>query len=346
MKRSYIDGYTEWQTNPEIVSVNRLPQHTTFMPYGNLDEAIACDRYKSSRCFLLNGKWRFKLYKNYAYKPTDFAQPFYDSHNWDTITVPSSWNMLGYDRNQYCNVRYPWEGNEDICPPNAPTKNNPVGCYIKRIHVNKKMLSKRSIICFEGVEAAFYLYINGERIGYSESSFNRSEFDITNYIVEGTNVIAVEVYRWCTGSWLECQDMWRMGGIFRDVYIYTTEHEYIRDYVIKAEPNELLSDGYFELLLKTNGAYELLSVDINIIDKSGKTIAIDSQYVDEDNITTLKTIVTGANLWDSENPNLYTLVIILKKNGVPIEYLSSKFGFRKIEIKDSKILINNKRVVF
>ncbi|MCD7723857.1 MAG: DUF4981 domain-containing protein [Clostridiales bacterium] len=346
MKRSYIDGYTEWQANPEIVSVNRLPQHATLMPYGSFEEARRCKRYESSRCILLNGKWRFKLYKNYAYKPTDFAQPRYDSHNWDSITVPSSWTMQGYDRNQYCNVRYPWEGSEDICPPNAPTKNNPVGCYIKRIHINKAVLSKRVVLCFEGVEAAFYLYVNGERIGYSESSFNRSEFDITNYLIEGSNVIALEVYRWCTGSWLECQDMWRMAGVFRDVYIYTTEPEYIRDFVIKAEPNELFSDGYFELLLKTNGAYEALSVDISIIDKNGEIAAIDSKYVEEDNITTLKTIVTHAALWDSENPNLYTLVITLRKNGAPIEYISMKFGFRKIEIKENIILINGKRIVF
>ncbi len=346
MKRSYIDGYTEWQTNPEIVSVNTLPQHATFMPYENFEEALSCNRYESSRCIMLNGKWRFKLYKNYAYKPTDFAQPFYDSHNWDKITVPSSWSILGYERSQYCNVRYPWEGSEDICPPNAPTKNNPVGCYIKRININKKILSKRVVICFEGVESAFYIYVNGERIGYSESSFNRSEFDITNYLVEGSNVIALEVYRWSTGSWLECQDMWRLAGIFRDVYIYTTEREYIQDFVIKAEPNELFTDGYFELLLKTSGAFEILSVDINIVDNDGKMTAIDSQYVEENNLTTLKTIVTEAKFWDSENPNLYTLVITLKKNGVPIEYISTKFGFRKIEIRESQILINGNRVVF
>ena len=203
MERKFIDGYSEWQANPEIVGVNRLPHHATLMPYNNFKEAEACNRYESSRCKLLNGKWRFKLYKNYAYKPTDFAQPHYDSHNWDSIQVPGSWTMQGYDQNQYCNVRYPWEGSEDICPPNAPTNHNPVGCYLKRIHINKDMLEKRVVLCFEGVESAFYLYINGERIGYSESTFNRSEFDISKYLVEGSNVIGVEVYRWCTGSWLE-----------------------------------------------------------------------------------------------------------------------------------------------
>lgn len=346
MERNFIDGYSEWQGNPEIVGVNKLPQHTTLMPYENYEEAKKCDRYASSRCKLLNGKWKFKLYKNYAYRPSDFAQPLYDSHNWDSIQVPGSWTMQGYDQNQYCNVRYPWEGSEDICPPNAPTKHNPVGCYLKRIHINQSLLSKRIVLCFEGVESAFYLYVNGERIGYSESTFNRAEFDITRYLVEGSNVIGVEVYRWCTGSWLECQDMWRMAGIFRDVYIYTTEREYIRDYVIKAEPGEGFKDGYFDVLVKTNGAYEFLSLDIAILDENGEMAAFDSRYVEEDNVTTLKSIVTNAKFWSAESPNLYTLVITLKSNGIPIEYISAKFGFRKIEIRDGIIFFNGERIVF
>ena len=346
MERNFIDGYTEWQSNPEIVSINQLPQHATFMPYDNLEEAKRCDRYASSRCKLLNGKWRFKLYKNYAYKPTDFADPNYDSHNWDTVIVPCSWQTQGYDQSQYCNTRYPWEGSEDICPPNAPTKHNPVGCYIKRIHVNKTLLSKRAVLCFEGVESAFYLYVNGERVGYSESTFHRSEFDITKYLVEGSNVIAVEVYRWCTGSWLECQDMWRLGGIFRDVYIYTTEKQYIRDYTVVAKPDVTLSDGYVDLNVKTNGVYESLSVDMCILNAEGETVALDCQYADENHNTSLKAIVADVRPWSSEDPYLYTMVLTLKDNGNPIEYISQKLGFRTVEIENGIIKINGKRIVF
>lgn len=346
MERNFIDGYTEWQSNPEIVGVNKLPQHATFMPYENFDEAKKADRFASSRSKLLNGKWKFKLYKNYAYRPSDFAQPHYDTHNWDTIKVPGSWQMQGYDQAQYCNVRYPWEGSEDICPPNAPTKHNPVGCYVKKVHIDKSLLNKRVVICFEGVESAFYLYINGERVGYSESTFHRSEFDISKYIKEGSNVIGVEVYRWCTGSWLECQDMWRLGGIFRDVYIYTTEKQYIRDFEVVAEPDVTLNDGYADILVKTNGSYESLSLDLSILDKDGNTVALDSQYANEDHQTKLKAIVTDVNVWSSESPYLYTMVITLKDNGMPIEYISQKIGFRKVEIKDGIIRINNQRVVF
>lgn len=346
MERNFIDGYTEWQSNPEIVGVNRLPQHATLMPYETFEEAKKADRYASSRCKLLNGKWKFKLYKNYAYRPSDFADPNYDSHNWDSVIVPCSWQMQGYDQPQYCNVRYPWEGSEDICPPNAPVKHNPVGCYLKRIHINQAVLNRRVVLCFEGVEAAFYLYVNGERVGYSESTFNRAEFDITRHLVEGSNVIGVEVYRWCTGSWLECQDMWRLGGIFRDVYIYTTEREYIRDFEIHAEPDSQLHDGYLTVQVKTNGAYEGLSIDMTVVDDDGTTAALDSQYASEEHVTDLKAIVTNVKPWSSETPHLYTIVLTLKNNGVPIEYISHKIGFRTVEIKDGIIRINGRRIVF
>jgi beta-galactosidase len=221
-----------------------------------------------------------------------------------------------------------------------------VGCYLKRFHVNQELLSKRVVLCFEGVESAFYLYINGERVGYSESTFNRSEFDITKYLVEGSNVIGVEVYRWCTGSWLECQDMWRLGGIFRDVYIYTTEKEYIRDFEIHAEPDSLLHDGYINVKVKTNGAYEGLSIDMHVIDSDGTVSALDSKYANEDHVTPLKAIVTNVKPWSAEEPNLYTVIFTLKNNGIPIEYISAKIGFRTVEIKDGIIRINGKRVVF
>lgn len=346
MERNFVDGYVEWQANPEITGVNRLPQHATFMPYASFEEAQKAERYASSRCKVLNGKWKFKLYKNYAYRPSDFAQVHYDTHNWDTVQVPGSWQMQGYDQSQYCNVRYPWEGHEDICPPAAPTKHNPVGCYVKRIHVGADLLQKRVVLCFEGVESAFYLYVNGQRVGYSESSFNRAEFDVTRYLQEGSNVIGVEVYRWCTGSWLECQDMWRLGGIFRDVYLYTTEREYVRDFVLKAQPDGEMKDGFVEVLVKTNGAYEGLSLDMSVLDAAGNTVALDCQYANEDHRTMLRAIVAGADLWSSEHPALYTLVLTLKNNGAPIEYISTKFGFRKVEILDGVIRINDRRVVF
>lgn len=272
MERNFIDGYLEWQANPEIAGVNKLPYHADLMPYYSLEEAMECERYNSSLCKLLNGKWKFKLYKNYAFRPTDFAQVHYDAHNWESVIVPH-WREVQSTQAE----GYPWEGEEDVCPPNAPTKYNPVGCYLKKINIGRDTLSKRVVICFEGVASSFYLYINGERVGYSESSFNRSEFDISRYLVEGSNIIGVEVYRWGTGSWLECRESHRAAGIFRDVYIYTTEREYIRDFTVNAEPNNIYTDGYFDVEVKTNGSYEELSIDLNVFDKDGEMVAVGQQ---------------------------------------------------------------------
>lgn len=347
MERNFTDGYSEWHSNPEITGVNVVPHRATFAPYSTFEEAKTCNRFESSRFRSLNGKWRFKLYENYVCRPTDFAQPTYDSHNWDTVNVPCSWQMQGYDKPQYCNISYPWEGNEDICPPNAPSKYNPVGCYLKSFKVDEETIrsQKRIVVCFEGVESAFYLYINGNRIGYSESSFNRSEFDITKYVIEGKNLIGVEVYHYCTGSWLECQDMWHLAGIFRDVYIYTTEREYIRDFKVIASPDVLCKDGTLDVYVKTNGAYEGLNVELTLVDKHGNIVALDNRCASEEHRANLRAYVAGAKMWSAESPNLYTMVLCLKNNGTPVEYISTKVGFRKIEIRDGVILVNNKRVV-
>lgn len=347
MERNFTDGYSEWHSNPEITGVSVVPHRATFSPYSTFEEAKACNRFESSRFRSLNGKWRFKLYENYVCRPTDFAQPTYDSHNWDTVNVPCSWQMQGYDKPQYCNISYPWEGNEDICPPNAPSKYNPVGCYLKSFKVGEETINsqKRIVVAFEGVESAFYLYVNGNRIGYSESSFNRSEFDITKYVVEGKNLIGVEVYHYCTGSWLECQDMWHLAGIFRDVYIYTTEREYIRDFKVIASPDVLCKDGTLDVYVKTNGAYEGLNVELTLVDKDGNIVALDNRCASEEHRANLRAYVAGAKMWSAESPNLYTMVLCLKNNGTPVEYISTKVGFRKIEIRDGIILINNKRIV-
>ena len=233
-----------------------------------------------------------------------FAHPSFNSGSWDTIIVPSSWQSCGYDYPQYCNVQYPWEGREDIIPPFAPQEYNPVGLYIKKFQIPSQWLSKRVTICLDGVESAYYLYINGERIGYAESSFNSREFDITPFIKKGQNTVALEVYRWCTGSWLEDQDFWRLGGIFRDIYIRMTEETYIEDFKITAEPDSEAKDGLFLMELTARGSTEGGSVEVEIFDANepvgfGRADFTDSQTV------TLKTTVAGIIPWTAENPKLY-----------------------------------------
>lgn len=341
-----IDGFTEWQCDPTVVHAGCLPQRATFMPYASMKEALAGDRLSSSRCRLLNGKWKFRFYENYASRPSDFAQNGYNTNPWSSMEVPSNWQLKGFDYPQYCNVQYPWEESEDLIPPNAPTKYNPVGCYVKKIQVSESLLSRRAVLCFEGVESAFYLYINGQRVGYSEGSFCRSEFEISRYLRPGSNVIGVEVYRWCTGSWLEDQDFWRLSGIFRDVYLYSTGEAYLADYTIHATPDKEFRDGLLRVDVALGGEREGTAVECSIFDEEGELCAFDAQYLPaQDKTLTLSATIAGAKLWSAEAPHLYTVVLCLKKDGLPLEYASSRTGLRLLEHSGGALRLNGKRLV-
>ena len=235
--RFNMDGYSEWQSEAEIVGVNRRPSRATLMPYSTFDGAKKGDRYKSERHFDLSGEWKFRLFDNFSKLQKNFADPSFDSSEWDNIPVPSSWQMEGYDYPIYANVQYPWEKIQEPQPPFAPTEYNPVGCYIKKFTMPSTFPLDRIIITFEGVESAYYLYVNGIRVGYSEGTFRHTEFDITDYLTSGENTIGVEVYRWCTASWLEDQDFFRLSGIFREVYLYTTREQYIEDVMVLEKPD-------------------------------------------------------------------------------------------------------------
>lgn len=190
-----IDGFNEWQNDATITGINRLPSRATFMPFDSLDRAKKGVKEESERYFDLCGKWKFRLFDSYRDRILSFADVGFDSSSWDEIPVPSSWQMQGYDYPIYANTQYPWERIQEPDMPEAPTKYNPVGCYIKKFVLPKGFKKDRTVLVFEGVESAFYLYVNGVRCGYGEGTFRRSEFDITEYLTEGENNISVEVYQ-------------------------------------------------------------------------------------------------------------------------------------------------------
>lgn len=342
-----IDGFNEWQNLPEITSINRLASKSTFMPYSSEAQAKKGDRMNSDRCLLLNGKWKFKIYSSYRDRELSFAQRDFDCSSWDTIPVPSSWQSLGYDKHIYSNVQYPWERIQEPKPPEAPTEYNPVGCYIKKFIMPDNLKKDRVILCFEGVESAYYLYINGERIAYSEGSFRCSEFDITDYVVDGENTIAVEVYRWCTGSWLEDQDFFRLAGIFRDVYIYATHEQYIADFKVTAAPDvPLYKGGVISTELVLGKDSDNTEAEMTVYDMDGHIVATDEISISSGTKATLTAAIPFVELWSAENPYLYNVVISIRdKHGKYIEFVSSKTGFRHIEIKDSVLYYNGKRLV-
>lgn len=351
------NGYPEWNNNPEIFRINRMDAHASLMPFNTIEEAFEGDHRKSSSYLTLNGRWKFSFAPNAESRIANFYEKSFDHSGWDEIAVPAHWQLQGYDYPQYTNVRYPWDGNEDIKPPFAPTAYNPVGSYVRTFTVPEHWAGKPVFISFQGVESAFYVWLNGELVGFSQDTFTPSEFDLTPYLAQGENKLAVEVYRWSDASWLEDQDFWRMSGIFRDVYLYTTPEAHIYDFFVKTELDEQYLDAE-------------LVIDAKLINYFAKTlgpITIEASLYDADRNAvfaaplTAQTAVEGEELtavrlganvknplkWSAEQPNLYTLILTLKsEDGALLEAISCKVGFRKFEIKDSLMLINGKRVMF
>ena len=193
---------TEWDNSPAVFQVNRLPAHATLMPYNNVPQALQADRYASPNCMMLNGTWKFDLADNPALCPADFYEDDYDINNWDDIEVPGSWQVQGFDYPIYTNSTFPWTGYEEPAPPRALTVYNPVGSYKRTFIMPAGCEQKMVFLSFQGVESAFYVWINGQYVGYGEDSFTADEFNITDKLHTGENTIAVRVYRWSDGSWL------------------------------------------------------------------------------------------------------------------------------------------------
>ncbi len=349
------NGYPEWNNNPEIFQLNRLEAHATLMPFPSIAEARKGNREQSSYYQSLNGEWKFAFAENPAKRIRNFFESGYEYNGWDEIEVPSHWQLQGYDYPQYTNVRYPWEGKEDIQPPFAPTVYNPVGQYIRPFTIPADWRENPVYISFQGVESAFYVWVNGDFVGYSEDTFTPAEFDITSYLVDGENTLAVEVYRWSDASWLEDQDFWRMSGIFRDVYLYSTPSLHIQDFF--AMP--LLDDNYEHAVLKINAnitnyfkeKIEPIVFEALLYDHLGNELLSETSKVQlsetESIILETKVFVENPLKWSAEKPYLYTLVLCLKDvKGNIIEAESSKVGFRTFEIKDGLMKINGERIVF
>jgi beta-galactosidase len=351
------NGYPEWNNNPEIFAVNRMEAHNTLMPYASVEEALEGRRDASKYYMNLNGSWKFSFAKTPEEREKDFYKSDFDCSSWSEIPVPSHWQFQGYDYPQYTNVRYPWEATEPLEPPFAPTVYNPVGSYVRSFQVPSEWKGKPIYISLQGVESAFYIWVNGDMVGYSEDTFTPAEFDITPYLIEGENKLAVEVYRWCDASWLEDQDFWRLSGIFRDVYLYSTPEAHIYDFSVVTELGEQYENADLKIKAKV----------VNYFEKDlGKLVVEGELYNEDGNKVLSQPIAMNASIngvysvdlsgeafvekplkWSAEHPNLYTLVLSLKdENGNLIETESCKVGFRKFEIKDGLMKINGERIVF
>ncbi|GMK40456.1 beta-galactosidase [Paenibacillus sp. CCS19] len=352
------NGYPEWNNNPEIFELNRMKAHAFLMPFPSLEQALEGKHTSSPYYKSLNGVWKFAFAETPSQRIANFYETDFDYSGWVDMPVPSHWQFQGFDYPQYTNVRYPWAEREpDLKPPFAPTVYNPVGSYIRTFTVPTAWAGQPVYISFQGVEAAFYVWLNGELVGYSEDTFTPAEFDLTPYLIEGENKLAVEVYRWCDASWLEDQDFWRLSGIFRDVYLYSTPQLHVADFFVRTQLDADYADANLELDVRVERYWEHAGGDFKLeaqlYDAAGSTVlteAISSEGVigDAGEIELkLAAAVSNPLKWSAETPNLYTLVISIRDAaGELVETVSCRVGFRTFELKDGIMHINGKRIVF
>jgi beta-galactosidase len=337
----------DWE-NPEVVGINKYAPHCTIIPYPDERMALENKRVLSPDFLSLNGYWKFNWAERPDDRPLDFYLPGYDDSNWKQIAVPSNWEFQGYGVPIYVNIPYEWTRNPD--PPHIPYDYNPVGSYRQRFNIPENWSGKQVFIHFGGVKSAFYLWINGKKVGYSQDSKTPAEFNITDYIKTGTNLLALEVYRWSDGSYLECQDFWRISGIERDVYLVARPDVYIRDYFAHAGLTSDYTDGDFvlDVFLTNKGENKARSFTLKakLTDQPGNAvIASFSKKFDLKKDWTNKIsfgqIIANPRKWTAETPDLYTLILsIYNDKGVCEESLSCKVGFRTSEIKNGLLLVN------
>jgi beta-galactosidase len=355
------EGAPEWNGAIDLFRVGTQPPHTTLMPYANTGQALAADRTRSPYRLSLDGTWKFAYADRPADRDTDFYRTDVDDTDWDTLPVPSVWQVHGYDFPIYVNITYPWWGpnglGEEAQPPAAPTRYNPVGQYRRTFTVPKDWSGRRTFLHFEGVKSAHYVWINGELVGYHEDSFTPAEYDITPHLKPGTNQVAVEVYRFSDGDWLEDQDMIRLSGIFRSVYLYSTPAVHLRDFKLDTP----LGDDYTSAELSVTasvrdyggGNQGRYTVETQLYDSGGHAVwsrplqqAVALGAGDETTVQAAKA-VPAPKLWSAEHPNLYTAVLRLRDPaGKVIETLSHRVGLREFALKDGLMRINGKPVSF
>lgn len=324
--------------NPLIFEENRMVAHSDHICYASMEEL---EEKKTSFRYSLDGLWKFAYAKNYQSAIRDFEAVDYDCRSWADIKVPAHIQMEGYDGPQYANVQYPWDGREQIEPGEIPSYFNPVASYVKYFTLPEHMQGRPVYISFQGVESGMALWLNGTYVGYSEDSFTPSEFELTPYLAEGENKLAVQVFKWTSSSWCEDQDFFRFSGIYRSVYLYTVPEAHVQDIRIKTLLDDEYKNSDLEVRVKGMGAGK---VSMTLRD-SEEIVAQADAVLDAELTVTIP--VKEPALWSAEEPNLYELIIeVTDEKGNVAEVISQMVGFRRFEMIDNIMCINGKRIVF
>ncbi|MFT8872524.1 MAG: glycoside hydrolase family 2 TIM barrel-domain containing protein [Sporolactobacillus sp.] len=334
---------TNWLQDPTVFRVNRLDAHSDHVYYESEAEAQEGRmRLRQS----LNGSWKFSAAANPQTRVKDFYRTDFDCHHWENIEVPGHIQLQGYGRPQYSNVAYPWDGSCQVgAAPKIPQDNNLVGSYVCYFKINEALQMRPLYLSFQGVESAFYVWLNGHFIGYSESSFNPAEFALGDAVMPGTNKLAVEVYQRSSGSWLEDQDFWRFSGIFRDVYLYATPPTHIGDLFVHTDLDDTYRHAELTVDLKLHGAIKG-SVSAILCDELGTAVAQCPDEAVQESMH-LRLHCPDIRLWSAEDPYLYRLQLTVRNAaGQSVEVVPQDVGFRQFEIKAKQMCINGKRIVF
>ena len=358
-ERENMNADMKWLDNPEVFKVNQLESHSDHCYYLDYSDM---KKEKNPLLQSLNGQWEFAYSKNVMERPVDFYKETFDASGFDKIMVPGHIELAGYDKIRYINTMYPWEGKEyhrgaysmestgKEAGMFSEAEYNPVGSYIKRFDLNETMCGKRIHICFEGVEEAMYLWLNGQFVGYAEDSFTPSEFDLTPFIREKGNVLAVQVHKMSTAAFLEDQDFFRFFGIFRNVTLKALPDAHMEDVWFQPVLNQDNSSGKVSVIMKVT-APEKQNVDARFVltDREGTVITekcLQLQGRDGIFTGTIHTDVQNIKLWDNHSPYLYhACVELIEENGVMLEVVPYDIGFRRLEVIDKVIYLNGKRLV-
>lgn len=335
--------------DPKFFKENCMAAHSDHVAYADEKEA---EERKSSFRLPLDGVWKFHYARNYAQTVSGFEAEDFDCKCWEDIRVPAHIQMEGYDIPQYVNIQYPWDGREDVWRDAVPSEFNPVASYVKYFTLPEGFRKSGLYISFQGVESGFALWLNGHYVGYSEDSFTPSDFDLTPYVKEGENKLAVQVFKWTSSSWCEDQDFYRFSGIFRSVYLYTMPKVHVYDLKVQPIVDEavLNADLLVTMQMRGEGKARLTltgSRNYSVLEEKEEQIIFSEELPVSEGEVHFEKEVKKPDLWSAEIPNLYTLTIeCFDQNGERSELVSQRIGFRRFEMKDGIMTLNGKRIVF
>jgi len=344
----------DW-TDPTVTGRNRLPPHADVLPYQDAEHAVESARAASPWIHSLTGEWEFRLADSPAEAPADFVDPDFEPAgwdcDWDSVSVPSNWQTEGYGAPHYTNVVYPFP----LDPPDVPTE-NPTGCYRRTFTVPDSWNGRQVRLHFEGVDSAFHLWVNGERVGYSEGARLPAEFDVTDHVEPGENTVALRVYKWSNGSYIEDQDMWWLSGVFRDVYACAPPETHVADVDCRTDLDDEYADAEFAATVDvanagvTVDAATTAEVAVDLVDDDGVSV-LDAPLSDEVSVesgeqasVTVETTVENPDLWTAETPNCYTALVTVESTGVEQAVVAETVGFREVEIAEGQLRVNGEPI--